>query len=145
MSLTPLSPAHALRVHDLRVAYDGQEALGGTTLELRSGEWLGQCGPWQPEGWPGTEVGWAFKRAAWGKGYAREAAIAAIDWAFDQLRWTEVIHSIDPDNRASQMLAQRLGSHVLRRCSMPAPFEKIVVDIWGQSREEWLFGRNAAA
>ncbi|MDO5740300.1 MAG: ABC transporter ATP-binding protein [Ornithinimicrobium sp.] len=45
MSLTPLSPAHALRVHDLRVTYDGQEALGGTTLELRSGEWLGLIGP----------------------------------------------------------------------------------------------------
>ena len=110
-----------------------------------TGEWLGQCGPWQPEGWPGTEVGWAFKRAAWGKGYAREAAIASIDWAFDQLGWSEVIHSIDPDNRASQTLAQRLGSHILRRCNMPAPFEKIVVDIWGQSREEWFSRRNAAA
>src|SRR5882724_13224753 len=28
------------------------------------GEWLGQLGPWYPQGWPGTEVGWAFKRAA---------------------------------------------------------------------------------
>jgi len=44
-----------------------------------TGEWLGQCGPWQPEGWPGTEVGWAFKRSAWGKGYAREAAVVDID------------------------------------------------------------------
>lgn len=110
-----------------------------------SGEWLGQCGAWQPDGWPGTEVGWAFKREAWGKGYAREAAIAAIDWVFDQLHWSDVIHSIVPDNRASQVLAQRLGSHILRRCNMPAPFEKIVIDIWGQSREEWFSHRNAAA
>jgi RimJ/RimL family protein N-acetyltransferase len=72
------------------------------TVETREGEWLGQLGPWQPEGWPGTEVGWAFKRASWGRGYATEAAIAAIDWAFDTLGWTDVIHSISPDNTASQ-------------------------------------------
>src|SRR5690606_29460251 len=26
-------------------------------LDRETGEWLGQAGPWQPEGWPGTEVG----------------------------------------------------------------------------------------
>jgi len=110
-----------------------------------SGEWLGQCGPWQPEGWPGTEVGWAFKRSAWGKGYACEAAIASIEWAFDQLGWTEVIHSINAENRASQALAQRLGSRILRQSSLPPPYETIIVDVWGQSREEWRARRNAAA
>ena len=44
-------------------------------------------GPWSPEGWPGTEVGWSFLREAGGKGYATEAATAAIDWAFDALGW----------------------------------------------------------
>ena len=43
-------------------------------IEKASGEWLGNIGPWQPEGWPGTEVGWALRRVAWGKGYADEAA-----------------------------------------------------------------------
>ncbi|HET9189861.1 MAG TPA: GNAT family N-acetyltransferase, partial [Rudaea sp.] len=36
-------------------------------IDKTSGEWLGQAGPWFPEGWPGTEVGWAFRRSAWGK------------------------------------------------------------------------------
>ena len=45
-----------------------------------------------------------------GKGYAREAATAAIDWAFDTLGWTEVIHSIQLPNTASIALAERLGS-----------------------------------
>ena len=78
-------------------------------VDKASGRWLGRAGPWQPEGWPGTEVGWSFLRSAWGKGYAREAAIAAIDWSFDHLGWTEVIHSIAPANTASQALAARLG------------------------------------
>ena len=42
-------------------------------IEKASGEWVGQLGPWQPEGWPGTEVGWAFHRDAWGKGYAHRS------------------------------------------------------------------------
>ena len=32
-----------------------------------------RLGPWHPEGWPGTEVGWALRARAWGKGYATEA------------------------------------------------------------------------
>jgi RimJ/RimL family protein N-acetyltransferase len=107
-----------------------------------TGEWLGQCGPWQPEGWPGTEVGWAFRRSTWGKGYAREAAIVTIDWAFDNLGWTDVIHSINAENQPSQALAQRLGSRLLRQANLPAPYETIVVDIWGQSRDEWRARRR---
>src|SRR5205823_1088887 len=86
-----------------------------SVIDKARGEWVGMCGPWQPEGWPGTEVGWAFRRAAWGKGYASEAAIAAIDWSFAQLGWSEVIHSIDAENAPSQALARRLGSRVLRQ------------------------------
>src|SRR3546814_17538372 len=60
--------------------------------------------------WPGNEVGWTFHRDAWGKGYATEAATAAMDYAFDTLGWDRVIHCIDPDNLASQRVALRLGS-----------------------------------
>jgi RimJ/RimL family protein N-acetyltransferase len=108
-----------------------------------TGEWLGQCGPWQPEGWPGTEVGWGFKRGAWGRGYATEAAIASIDWAFANLGWIEVIHSIDPDNQPSIVLAERLGSRNRGRCRLPEPFEQVAIDIYAQSRERWESGRAA--
>ncbi len=116
-----------------------------TVVEKSTGDWLGQTGPWQPEGWPGTEVGWALKRSAWGKGYAREAAIATIDWAFEKLGWTEVIHSIDPENAASRKLAERLGSRILRQAKLPPPYEHIVCDVWGQSREEWFARRRELA
>jgi RimJ/RimL family protein N-acetyltransferase len=115
------------------------------TVETKdTGEWLGQLGPWQPEGWPGTEVGWAFKRSAWGRGYASEAAVAAIDWAFDTLGWTDVIHSITPANRASIALAERLGSANRGPGQLPEPFANERIDIYGQSREQWRARRSQA-
>ncbi|MGH8124650.1 MAG: GNAT family N-acetyltransferase [Rhodanobacteraceae bacterium] len=114
-----------------------------SVIDKQTGEWLGQTGPWLPEGWPGTEVGWTFRRSAWGHGYACEAAIAAIDWAFDALGWVEVIHCINADNRRSQALAGRLGSRVLRQSSLPAPYESEIVDVWGQSREAWRAHRTS--
>jgi RimJ/RimL family protein N-acetyltransferase len=109
-----------------------------SAIEKASGRWIGRLGPWEPEGWPGTEVGWGLARDAWGKGYATEGATACIDYAFDVLGWTEVVHTIEPANVASQAVARRLGSTVLRQARMPPPFQDRVVDVWGQTREQWL-------
>lgn len=108
-----------------------------SVIERDSGQWLGQLGPWLPVGWPGNEVGWAFRRMAWGKGYALEAAKPAIDWAFEHLGWDDVIHCIDPGNVASQRLAERLGSRLLRQSSLPEPYHGHVLDVWGQTRAQW--------
>ncbi|MBB3892553.1 RimJ/RimL family protein N-acetyltransferase [Phenylobacterium haematophilum] len=107
-----------------------------SVIEKESGRWVGRLGPWQPEGWPGTEVGWGVAREFWGRGYATEGATAAIDWAFDHLGWTEVIHCIDPGNVNSQAVARRLGSSLLRHAMLPPPISESV-DVWGQSREQW--------
>jgi RimJ/RimL family protein N-acetyltransferase len=98
--------------------------------------WIGRIGPWQPEGWPGAEVGWGLLPSAWGQGYAVEAATASIDWAFDHLGWSEVIHTIAQDNAASKAVAARLGSRYLRQGLLPAPWD-LELEVWGQSREEW--------
>lgn len=108
-----------------------------SVVEKASGRWIGNVGPWHPEGWPGNEVGWSLGREFWGQGFAREAAIAVMDWSFDHLGWTEVIHSIQPANVASIALAERLGSRYLRQARMPPPYEDIEVGLWGQTREQW--------
>ena len=69
--------------------------------ERRSGTFVGRVGCWQPEGWPGLEVGWALDRAFWGKGYATEAALHAIDFAFNRLGQDRVISLIQPGNSNS--------------------------------------------
>lgn len=108
-----------------------------SVIERDTGLWLGRIGPWRPDGWPGDEVGWGLHPDAQGKGYALEAAIATIDYAFDVLGWEDVIHTIDPENTPSQRLAERLGSRNLGPSKLPPPFEDIVVDAWGQSRVDW--------
>jgi RimJ/RimL family protein N-acetyltransferase len=106
-------------------------------IEKTSGRWIGRTGPWQPEGWPGTEVGWGVLPSVQGRGYAHEAAVAAIDWAFDTLGWDEVIHCIDPANTPSQRLAERLGSANRGPGRLPAPFEDFEVELWGQTKAQW--------
>jgi RimJ/RimL family protein N-acetyltransferase len=106
------------------------------------GRWIGQTGPWHPEGWPGTEIGWSFHPDARGRGYATEATRAAIDWTFANLHWNEMIHSIHPDNHASQALAQRLGSRNRGPGKLPPPSEDVPIEIWAQTREEWLRRRK---
>lgn len=123
------------------MAFAGSWALQGfamfSVIERASGRWVGRLGPWMPDGWPGTEVGWSIERASWGKGYATEGAAAAIDWAFDRLGWDEVVHTIGPENAASQAVARKLGATLRGPSRLPPPYENDPVELWGQTKAEW--------
>jgi RimJ/RimL family protein N-acetyltransferase len=114
-----------------------------SVFEKDTGRWVGRLGPWRPHGWPGNEVGWGVIRDVWGKGYALEGSIASMDFAVDVLGWTDIIHSIHPDNVNSQKLARRLGSVNRGPGKMPPPFENEPIDLWGQSANEWRARRAA--
>lgn len=113
-----------------------------SVIEKATGEWIGRVGPWQPEGWPGPEVGWSIVRGRWGRGYAPEAAEACIDWAFDVLGWEEVIHTIAPENEKSKAVATRLGSRYQRMDTLPPP-SGARAEVWGQTRLQWRAARAA--
>ena len=55
------------------------------------------------------EVGWRLREDAWGQGYAKEAAIASLDFAFDTLGADRVVAITFPPNVASWGLMERLG------------------------------------
>ncbi len=117
-----------------------------SVVEKASGQWIGQMGPWRPDGWPGNEIGYAFHPRAWGRGYALESAAAAIDWAFDTLGWDEIIHCISPGNLASKKVAHRLGSTLLRQGRLlPPPSDEVEVELWGQTRAQWRAHRMRPA
>ncbi|GAB3036480.1 GNAT family N-acetyltransferase [Oleiagrimonas citrea] len=113
-----------------------------SVIEKATGRWVGRLGPWFPEGWPGPEVGWGIVRDAWGKGYATEGATAAMDFAFDTLGWDRVVHSIAPDNVASQGVARKLGSRCLGPGTLPEPYDDKPIELWGQSRDDWRARRK---
>jgi RimJ/RimL family protein N-acetyltransferase len=89
----------------------------------RDGRFLGRTGivVWDSRTWTHTtvaeagqfaqpELGWALVRAAWGNGYATEAARAVRAWAHEDRNVDRLISLIAPDNLASQRVAQRLGA-----------------------------------
>ena len=65
------------------------------------------------------EVGWRLREDAWGKGYAKEAAIAAIDAGFDRFHADEIVALTVIDNEASWGLMKRLGMR--RRAELDYP------------------------
>lgn len=129
----------------LRGAWDIKGFSMFSVIERASGEWVGRLGPWEPEGWPGKEVGWGVHPRFAGRGYAYEATVAAMDYAFDVLGWEKVIHTIDPANSRSIALAQRLGSYNQGPTRLPEPFHEAPVDAWGQTASEWRARRAALA
>lgn len=56
-----------------------------------------------------VEVGWRLREEAWGQGFAKEAAIASLDLAFDRFGAARVIAFTAAGNLPSQGLMTRLG------------------------------------
>jgi len=82
--------------------------------EKSSGEILGFCGLKRvnSEGTSMTgqfEIGWRLHPDAWGKGIAKEAAIASLDLAFNRFDAPHVVALTVDENRESWGLMKRLG------------------------------------
>ncbi len=58
---------------------------------------------------PAVEVGWRLARAYWGKGYATEAARAALAHGFGPLKLAEIVSFAVPGNLASRRVMERIG------------------------------------
>jgi RimJ/RimL family protein N-acetyltransferase len=79
-----------------------------------AGEVLGFCGLKRGDAPDSTitgefEIGWRLREDAWGRGYAKEAASAGLDAAFDRFGANEVFAITVIENTASWGLMERLG------------------------------------
>lgn len=68
-----------------------------------------QAVPFEAHFTPVNEIGWRFRRDAWGCGYATESAAALLDVAFETLGWNEVVAMTAAINRPSRKVMERLG------------------------------------
>jgi RimJ/RimL family protein N-acetyltransferase len=73
-----------------------------------------------PEIMPAIEIGWRFARDSWGKGYATEAARAALDFGLVTLRIPEIVSIYQVENRASGRIMAKLGMHFDRQTLDPS-------------------------
>lgn len=96
------------------------------------------------------EVGWRLREDAWGQGFAKEAAIASLDVAFDFHRAGHVVALTVSGNSASQGLMRRLGmlrrqdlDYIDTRFANPGDFNPTIVyrieaDDWPAARKRSL-------
>jgi RimJ/RimL family protein N-acetyltransferase len=86
--------------------------FGQWVVLLRSsGEFVGQCGltVQEVEGEKEIEIGYLLLRKFWSRGFATEASIAARDYGFHTFGYERLVSLIDPGNRASRRVAEKVG------------------------------------
>ena len=84
-------------------------------VEKANAQVIGRVGLWNPEGWPGLELGWIIRRTRWGHGFATEAASAALQWTWENVRTDHIISIMPPDNVASIRVAEKIGERFERK------------------------------
>jgi RimJ/RimL family protein N-acetyltransferase len=84
-----------------------------SAISRDDGEYLGFVGlavvPGRSVAGGETEIGWRLRRAAWGRGYATEGAVAVRDQALGELGIGSLVSLIQPGNEASARVAEKLG------------------------------------
>ncbi len=90
-----------------------RDGFSRMAMEDKAGVFLGYVGvlslPPDHRLGSGVEIGWRFRRAAWGHGYATEGARAVLADGFERFGWPEVLSYTAPDNLRSQAVMIRLG------------------------------------
>jgi ribosomal-protein-alanine N-acetyltransferase len=98
------------------------------------GSFIGWCSltRWNPD-YRSASMGYCLEEAAWGHGYATEAARAVLQWAFATLDLNRVQAEADTRNEASARVLEKLG--FLREGTLR---EDCIVN--GEVSDSWVYG-----
>lgn len=99
---------------------------------------------------PAVEIGWRLVPAAWGKGYATEAAQAVLSHAFETLQMSEIVSFTAAANQRSQAVMRRLGMHTrvtdnFEHPRLPTGHPLCVHVLYRLRREQWRLQTAYAA
>lgn len=90
--------------------FDGFGGLGFNVVEERAtGAAVGICGLVKRDALDAPDVGYAFLEAAWGRGYAQEAAAAALAHGLTELGLDKVVAITSPENAGSRRVLEKIG------------------------------------
>jgi RimJ/RimL family protein N-acetyltransferase len=78
-------------------------------VERATGEPVGDTGLQLLENGPDVEIGWRMAHDRRGRGYATEAARAALDAGFGTLGLDRIVAVTHPDNAPSRRVMEKLG------------------------------------
>jgi RimJ/RimL family protein N-acetyltransferase len=85
------------------------------------------------------EIGWRLREDAWGQGYAKEAACATLDFAFERLYAPHVVSLTVAGNQPSWGLMERLGMTRRPDLDYDGPdWAETPVIVYRIERKEWL-------
>ena len=70
---------------------------------------IGTCGLLRREGLDDPDLGFALLERYWGRGYAREAAAAVLEFGFGELKMERILAITAPDNDASARVLESVG------------------------------------
>lgn len=109
----------------------------GTRLAVdrgSDGAFIGWCSltRWNPD-FRSASMGYCLDEAAWGHGYATEAAHALLQWAFDTLELNRVQAETDTRNAPSARVLEKLG--FVREGTLR---EDCIVN--GDVSDSWVYG-----
>ena len=107
-----MSRADAWRIWASDVAGWTLRGYGPFRVETPAGEYVGEVGIYEPDGYEGLELGWFVIPETEGKGFAAEAARAVMTWARGRFGWDRLTNIIDPRNVRSVALGLRLGGGI---------------------------------
>ena len=87
------------------------------TIHKETGKFIGRCGllPWEIDDKLEVEIAYLLDKSFWHQGLATEAAQGILKYGFEQLNLPRLICLIDPDNIASQRVAERIGMTLERK------------------------------
>jgi RimJ/RimL family protein N-acetyltransferase len=134
----PMTRAEAWRSLAVSIGHWHLRGYGTWAVARKEdGAFMGRVGMINPEGWPGLEVGWTLGKPFWGKGYATEAATAALNFAFLTQSVDKIISCIHPENVPSQAVAKRIGETKGPLSEITVGGETFPIEIWSIARGEW--------
>src|SRR5215213_5442983 len=88
----------------------GKRGFGLWAVEEKAtGRVVGYCGLIHLDDTPEIEVAYGLAKAAWGRGFAVEAARAALEFGFGELNLERIVAVVNPLNVASQRVLEKLG------------------------------------
>jgi len=81
------------------------------TIHKETGRFIGRCGllPWEIDEKLEIEIAYLLDKSFWHQGLATEAAQGLLKYGFEKLKLSRLICLIDPDNLASQRVAEKIG------------------------------------